>query len=244
MCNIYSTHVLWHVSSKSCSTWMRRKRQQSVFPRWIWSGKSKFAGFLSLELMCLRPRQSCPRRWSWKFHSGCMGIVLVVVVLCKSGSKQLGSAFFGPVGVIVLPSAKVPWSREVVFHLCIWRRLPNFLALGSHRNLSICGCDCARFLIPASCKHARVKAQSCNSFSHDVDNIVSRRGDYRSCSSRRSAWLAMQKQSNAAPFERMVTSNVAVQMADTVWSKVKYVGEQKERGLQNCRLFCICLSWT
>ena len=46
-----------------------------------------------------------------------MGIIVAVVVLCRSGSKQLGSAFFGPVGVKVLPKAKVRRVMVVVFHL-------------------------------------------------------------------------------------------------------------------------------
>ena len=192
MCVIFPQFICCDMfREKAVQLEREEERQQRVFPGWTWSRKSKFASFLSLELMCLRPLQSCHRRWSWKFHSGCMGIIVAVVVLCRSGSKQLGSAFFGPVGVIVLPKAKVQWSLVVVFHLYLWRYLPDFLALCIHCSLSICGCDCAQFWVPASCKRARVVAQICNSFSSDVDNIASQREDYRSCSSRRSAWLAM-----------------------------------------------------
>jgi len=46
-----------------------------------------------------------------------MGTIVAVVVLCRSGSKQLGSAFFGPVGAKALPKAKVQRLLVAVFHL-------------------------------------------------------------------------------------------------------------------------------
>jgi hypothetical protein len=46
-----------------------------------------------------------------------MGTIVAAVVLCKSGSKQLGSGFFVPVRAKALPKAKVLRLLVAVFHL-------------------------------------------------------------------------------------------------------------------------------